>query len=121
MNTMTRQLEDLYDAVAEARNAGGDDSRTAELLRAGSIKIAKKLMEESAEVSLAYTGDRREEVIRETADLLYNLIVLLVDRGIPLSAVWDEMEARRSVLGIAAKVPKSRRSDVEEAAGNSDG
>lgn len=118
---MASELERLYDAVVRARDGAAHSPKTTELFEAGSVKIAKKVVEESAEVSLAYANQDDAEVVRETADLLYNLVVLLVDRGVRLEDIWDEMASREAVLGMAGKVPKDRRSDVDEAPPNGNG
>ena len=47
-------------------------------------------------------------VIRESADLLYNLVVLWVASGVHPKDVWTEMERRERLLGIAEKLPKER-------------
>jgi phosphoribosyl-ATP pyrophosphohydrolase len=48
-----------------------------------------------------------DAVVRESADLLYNLTVLWVSAGIQPEDVWREMERREHLLGIAEKLPKS--------------
>lgn len=115
---MPTELEKLYAAVREIRDSRNGHTRTSELFDAGATKIAKKVMEESAEVSLAYSNGNYDEVVRETADLLYNLIVLLVDQGVTLEEVWSEMESREAILGIAGKVPKDLSQDVQDHASN---
>jgi phosphoribosyl-ATP pyrophosphohydrolase len=52
-------------------------------------------------------GDR-DAVVRESADLLYNLVVLWVASGLHPKDVWMEMERREQLLGIAEKLPKER-------------
>jgi len=54
----------------------------------------------------AVTGDS-DAVIRESADLLYNLTVLWASAGVQPEDVWREMERREHMLGIAEKLPKS--------------
>jgi phosphoribosyl-ATP pyrophosphohydrolase len=75
-------------------------------LRAGPSKISKKVAEEAVEVALAAMAGDRKEVIRESADLLYNLVVLWVEAGVPPKEIWAEMERREKLLGIAEKLPK---------------
>ena len=82
-------------------------SRTARLLRAGRSKIAKKLAEEAVEVVIDAMHGRTEAVIRESADLIYNLVVLWAASGVHPQEVWIEMERRERLLGIAEKLPKS--------------
>ncbi len=103
---MTDSLRRLHEAVRDSRNADPAVSRTARLLRAGPAKISKKVAEEAVEVALAAMANDRKEVIRESADLLYNLVVLWVEAGVPPKEVWAEMERREKLLGIAEKLPK---------------
>ncbi len=78
------------------------------MLRSGRSKMAKKLAEEAVEVVIdSMTGDR-DAVIRESADLIYNLVVLWVASGIRPEDVWKEMDRRERLLGIAEKVPKKK-------------
>jgi phosphoribosyl-ATP pyrophosphohydrolase len=69
--------------------------------------MAKKLAEEAIEVVIDAVGGKPGAVIRESADLLYNLIVLWAACGIAPDDVWREMERREDMLGIAEKLPKS--------------
>lgn len=103
---MTDSLNQLYVGVLTAKDADPGSSRTARLLRAGRAKIAKKLVEEAAEVVIDTMNNDREAVVRESADLLYNLIVLWVATGVHPEDVWEEMKRRERLLGIAEKVPK---------------
>lgn len=50
-------------------------------------------------------GDR-DAVVRESADLIYNLVVLWISSGIRPEDVWKEMDRRERLLGIAEKMPK---------------
>jgi phosphoribosyl-ATP pyrophosphohydrolase len=103
---MTDSIQRLHLAVCSRRHRDPTVSRTAKLLKAGSSKVAKKVAEEAAEVALeAATGNRRE-VIRESADLLYHLVVLWVEVGVSPRDVWSEMDRRERLLGIAEKPPK---------------
>ncbi len=103
---MTDSVARLYDAVIAARGADPAKSRTARLLRAGRAKMAKKLAEEAVEVVIDAMHGQPEAVVRESADLLYNLIVLWVHAGVRPEDVWAEMRRRELMFGIAEKVPK---------------
>ncbi len=108
---MSDSLERLYAAVVAAKNADPATSRTAKLLRAGRGKMAKKLAEEAVEVVIDAMTGQNEAVIKESADLMYNLTVLWVAAGIQPKDVWAEMNRRERLFGIAEKLPKrSRRS-----------
>jgi phosphoribosyl-ATP pyrophosphohydrolase len=104
---MSDSLARLYRAVLAAKTADPTTSRTARLLRAGRSKIAKKLAEEAVEVIIDAMHGRSDAVIRESADLLYNLVVLWVASGVHPDDVWTEMERRERLLGIAEKLPKT--------------
>jgi len=103
---MSDSLDRLYQAVMAARTADPASSRTARLLRAGRSKMAKKLAEEAVEVVIDAMNGHTDAVVRESADLLYNLVVLWVASGVHPKDVWTEMERRERLLGIAEKLPK---------------
>jgi phosphoribosyl-ATP pyrophosphohydrolase len=69
--------------------------------------MAKKLAEEAIEVVIDAVNRDSEAVIRESADLLYNLTVLWASAGVRPEDVWREMARREDMLGIAEKLPKS--------------
>ena len=98
---MTDSVERLYAAVQAARTADPASSRTARLLRAGRAKMAKKLAEEAVEVVIDAMHGDRDAVIRESADLIYNLVVLWVASGVEPREVWKEMDRREQLFGIA--------------------
>src|SRR4051794_15651194 len=104
---MSDSLERLYQAVLAARDLDPATSRTARLFQRGPSKMAKKLAEEAIEVAIDAVNGKTEAVIRESADLLYNLTVLWAAAGVRPQDVWAEMARRESMLGIAEKLPKS--------------
>ena len=103
---MTDSVARLYEAVIEARGSDPAKSRTARLLRAGRAKMAKKLAEEAVEVVIDAMHGNREAVVRESADLIYNLAVLWVSLGVAPKDVWKEMDRRERLFGIAEKLLK---------------
>ena len=103
---MSDSLERLYLAVIAAKDLDPATSRTARLFQRGPAKMAKKLAEEAVEVVIDAMHGDRDAVVKESADLLYNLVVLWVSTGIRPDDVWKEMDRRERLLGIAEKVPK---------------
>ena len=103
---MTDSLDRLYEAVLAAKQEDPSTSRTARLLRAGRAKMAKKLAEEAVEVVIDAMHGQPEAVVKESADLLYNLVVLWVHAGVRPEEVWAEMRRRELMFGLAEKVPK---------------
>ncbi|HWF94356.1 MAG TPA: phosphoribosyl-ATP diphosphatase [Xanthobacteraceae bacterium] len=104
---MTDSIDRLYQAVVAAKGADPATSRTARLLRSGCSKTAKKLAEEAIEVVIDVIDGNTEAAIKESADLVYNLVVLWVAAGIAPAQVWAEMERREKLFGIAEKLPKN--------------
>jgi phosphoribosyl-ATP pyrophosphohydrolase len=68
--------------------------------------MAKKLAEEAVEVVIDAMHGQPEAVIRESADLLYNLVVLWAAAGVRPDDVWGEMNRRERLFGLAEKLPK---------------
>jgi phosphoribosyl-ATP pyrophosphohydrolase len=108
---MTDSINRLYQAALACRHDDPSTSRTARLLRSGRSKMAKKLAEEAVEVVIDAMHGDRFAVTKESADLLYNLVVLWVSAGIRPEDVWKEMDRRERLLGIAEKVPKKISDD----------
>jgi phosphoribosyl-ATP pyrophosphohydrolase len=104
---MADSVTRLYEAVRAVKSANPSASRTARLLRSGRAKVAKKLAEEAVEVVIDAMHGNREAVVRESADLFYNLVVLWVSIGVRPEEVWAEMKRRERLLGIAEKLPKN--------------
>jgi phosphoribosyl-ATP pyrophosphohydrolase len=109
---MTDSISKLFQAVHACRQDDPSTSRTARLLRSGRSKMAKKLAEEAVEVVIDAMNGDREAVVKESADLVYNLVVLWVSTGIRPEDVWKEMDRRERLLGIAEKVPKKLVDDT---------
>jgi len=108
---MTDSVARLYQAALGCRHDDPSTSRTARLLRSGRSKMAKKLAEEAVEVVIDAMHGDRDAVIKESADLIYNLVVLWISSGIRPEDVWKEMDRRERLLGIAEKMPKKLHED----------
>ena len=99
------EIARLYDDLDRVNER--DNPRTARLLACGRTKLAQKLMEEAAETTLEAVRHRSRGVVRESADLVYQLVVLWHECGVTPDEVWAEMRRRADKLGIAEKLPKS--------------
>ncbi len=103
---MSSILEQL-DAVLQARKQNDPESSyTATLLAGGVEKIGKKILEESLESILAAQAGKRDEVVKEVADLWFHSMVLLCSQGGDSMAVLKELERRFGLSGHDEK--KSR-------------
>lgn len=85
------QLEQL---LAARKSASPESSYTASLYASGTKRIAQKVGEEGVEVALAAATGDKAELISESADLIYHLLVLLQDQGLALSDVIDKLKQR---------------------------
>jgi phosphoribosyl-ATP pyrophosphohydrolase len=112
---MADSLDRLFEAVQAARDGDPATSRTARLLQAGRGKMAKKMAEEAVEVVIDTVHGDTAAVVRESADLMYNLVVLWVAAGVRPEDVWAEMDRRERLLGIAEKIPKRMLASAEPA------
>jgi phosphoribosyl-ATP pyrophosphohydrolase/phosphoribosyl-AMP cyclohydrolase len=88
-------LHELYEVIQSRRRDRSAGSYTAYLFDKGLDKILKKVGEESAETIIAAKNDDPKQLVAETADLLYHLLVLLVARDVNLDDVRDELARRR--------------------------
>ena len=109
VGSMSDSIARLHKAVLAARSGDPAASRTARLLQSGRAKMAKKLAEEAVEVVIDAMHGHNDAVVRESADLIYNLVVLWVAAGVRPQDVWDEMTRREQLMGIAEKLPKGQK------------
>ncbi|MDD2402041.1 MAG: bifunctional phosphoribosyl-AMP cyclohydrolase/phosphoribosyl-ATP diphosphatase HisIE [Clostridia bacterium] len=84
----------LEDLVKERKETMPEGSYTTYLFEKGIDKILKKVGEEATEVVIAAKGEKEEEIVYETADLFYHILVMLRDRNIDLEKIWTELASR---------------------------
>lgn len=87
-------LKELSRVISQRQRDLPEDSYTATLFKKGLDYIAKKVAEESAETILAAKDHSKKQIAYETADLLYHLLVLLTEEGVPLETVARELAGR---------------------------
>ena len=96
-------LDRLVARIALNRNADPATSYVAKMTAKGRAKIAQKLGEEAVETVIAAMGKDRNEIVLESADLVFHLALLLVDAGLSFDDVRAELERREGVSGIDEK------------------
>ena len=89
-------LQKVYDTIMDRKKHPKENSYTCYLFDKGIDKILKKVGEETAEVIIASKNNSKYEVIYEISDLIYHLLVLLVDQDISLDAIYNELAKRRN-------------------------
>lgn len=103
MDTLTR----LEATIAQRLLASPDESYVAKLHAKGVKKIAQKLGEEATEAVIAALSGDEAELVGEAADLLFHLLVLLAERGVPLGKVLAELDRREGLSGLVEKASRS--------------
>ncbi len=111
---MADSVDRLYQAAVAAMSRDPAFSRTAKLFRDGIDKMAKKLAEEAVEVGIEAIRGKTVTVVQESADVMYQLCVLWAAMGVTPQDVWNEMDRRERLYGIAEKLPKSALGDKDE-------
>ncbi|MGV0816768.1 phosphoribosyl-ATP diphosphatase [Martelella sp. AMO21009] len=100
-------LADLEAIVRTRAQALPEESWTAKLVAGGQRKAAKKLGEEAVEAVIAAIAEDRENLVGESADVLFHLLVVLKIADIPLSDVMAELASRTDQSGIAEKAGRA--------------
>ncbi|SNV55111.1 phosphoribosyl-ATP diphosphatase [Veillonella rodentium] len=104
---MARQtLSELYDIIRRRKAAPKEGSYTNYLFDKGLDKILKKVGEEATEVVIAAKNENKQELIYETADVLYHLLVLLVEKEIPYEAIEAELASREGIVSKTTDRPE---------------
>jgi phosphoribosyl-ATP pyrophosphohydrolase/phosphoribosyl-AMP cyclohydrolase len=88
-------LHQLYALIEDRKRNPQGGSYTNYLFEKGIDKILKKVGEETAEVIIGAKNADPGELIYEVSDLLYHLLVLLVEKNVALDQIWQELESRR--------------------------
>ena len=90
----TDVLRILEGTIRDRKSKMPEGSYTTKLFREGTPRIAQKVGEEGVEVAIAAVLGDSNRLKEESADLLYHLLVLLQEKGIPLETVKEELRRR---------------------------
>ncbi len=101
------QNDDIFDQVFQViqsrKDADPSKSYVASLYQKGLRKIAEKVGEEAVETVIAAVGRDDKEVIAESADLMFHLMILLAELDLSLDDIRDELARREGISGIDEK------------------
>ena len=89
-------LEDVFRVIRDRQRDMPEGSYTAQLLKAGTARVAQKVIEEAGEAALAAAQGQQDELPKELADLFYHALVLLAATGVKPEAVWHQLRARHA-------------------------
>jgi len=105
MNDVLNRLGELLE---QRKTADPTTSYVAKLYAKGMDSILKKIGEEATETILAVKGGNKQEIIYETADLLFHTLVMLAKAGLKPQDVLDELARREGLSGIAEKESRTK-------------
>jgi len=103
-------LYELYQVIQERKENPIEGSYTNYLFEQGLDKILKKTGEEASEVIIASKNNSPEEMVNEISDLLYHLLVLMVNEGVKIEDIAHELEKRR--MKICNKKPEKKLDSI---------
>ena len=96
---MDSTLERLYSVVLDRKANPQEGSYTCYLFDKGLDKILKQVGEECAETIIAAKNDVPSDTVGEISDLVYHLMVMMAEKGIPLTDVLEELDRRARKIG----------------------
>jgi phosphoribosyl-ATP pyrophosphohydrolase len=96
-------IQSIYRVILDRKANPSENSYTASLMAKGIDKILKKVGEEASELIIAGKGGERQEIVHESADLIFHLLVLLAFNDIDPEEVYSELGRRFGVSGIEEK------------------
>lgn len=103
---MSKILDRLEASIAARRGASPDSSYVASLFAKGREKIAQKVGEEATETVIAALSGDPAKLTAEAADLLFHLMILLVEGGLSIKHVLSELERREGLSGLEEKAAR---------------
>ena len=103
---MATSLSRLEETINQRRVADPASSYVASLFAKGRAKIAQKLGEEAVETVIAAMAGDREGLVKEAADLIFHLAVLLADAELSFEDVFAELDTRDGTSGLAEKAAR---------------
>lgn len=96
-------FERLFNVIQGRRGGDPEQSYVARQFERGTSRIAQKVGEEAIETALAAVCDDKNQLISESADLLFHLMMLWADRGLEPNDIFAELIRREGVSGLDAK------------------
>jgi len=105
---MSHALDKLFATIAARKGGDPSQSYTAKLLAGGVEKCAKKFGEEATEAVIAAIQEDKTELAKESADVLYHLLVLWAASGITPEEVYTVLQSRKGQSGLEEKASRAK-------------
>ncbi len=96
-------IDDIAQVITEHKNGDTDKSYIAKIYGKGRKKLAQKVGEEAVEVAIAATDNDKGEVISESADLIFHLMLLWEKMNVTADDVADKLNSRKGISGLEEK------------------
>ena len=100
MNEQT--IKELYNVLKQRKKSSEELSYTSHFIKNPEL-LAKKIGEESSELIIDFIKNNKEGAIKESADLIYHVLVVWVSLGINPCEIWNELSSRKIKSGIEEK------------------
>lgn len=94
-NQKTDIIEELYSLIEDRKSNPKEGSYTNYLFREGLDKILKKVGEEASEVIIGAKNKSKEELVYEISDLVYHLLVLMINENVSIDDIKNELISRK--------------------------
>lgn len=102
-------LARLYETIVSRKGADAGASYTASLFAGGPKLICRKVGEEAIEVTIEGLKGDAQALARESADLIYHLLVLWAEAGVAPEDVWAELARREGTSGLEEKASRPKK------------
>lgn len=101
-------IERVFAVIQSRRDGDPKQSYVAKQFARGRAKIAQKIGEEAAETVIAAIQDDKREIVAESTDLLFHMLMLWADAGIKPTDVFAELARREGLSGITEKKQRKK-------------
>ena len=101
-------IRELYNVLKQRRKSSEEQSYTSNLIKNPEL-LAKKIGEESSELIIDFLKKNKQGVIKESADLIYHILVIWVYLGINPQDIWNELSSRKLKSGIEEKKNRGKK------------
>ena len=95
-------IKEVFNVLTQRKKSSEKQSYTSHLIKNPEL-LAKKIGEESSELIIDFIKNNKEGVIKESADLIYHVLVIWISLGINPEEIWKELSSRKLISGIEEK------------------
>ena len=95
-------IKELFNILKQRKKSNEKQSYTSHLIKNPEL-LAKKIGEESSELIIDFIKNNKQGAIKESADLIYHILVVWISLGINPDEIWNELSTRKLKSGIEEK------------------